>query len=72
MNAIKLKLKIESDTLKIPELSRFIGKSVELILLEDESTGAAEKNKFLKIKKLKGSISFDRDAVSSLRDNSKL
>ena len=53
MEALKLHMKVESDTLKIPGLSRFIGKNVEIILLEDASA-ARQKDQYSKLKKLKG------------------
>ncbi|OHD63874.1 MAG: hypothetical protein A2176_09885 [Spirochaetes bacterium RBG_13_51_14] len=71
MEAIKLHMKVESDTLKIPGLSRFIGKRVEIILLEDASA-ARQKDQYSKLKKLKGKIHFDEDAVALLREKSKL
>jgi hypothetical protein len=71
MEALKLHMKVESDTLKIPGLSRFIGKNVEIILLEDSST-ARQKGQYSKLKKLKGKIHFDENAVALLREKSKL
>jgi hypothetical protein len=38
MNAIRLRKQIESETLTLPELRRFIGKTVEIILLEEDPT----------------------------------
>jgi hypothetical protein len=36
MEAIKKHIFIESDVIKIPELQKFIGKHMELILIEEE------------------------------------
>ena len=71
MEALKLHMKVESDTLKMPGLSRFIGKRVEIILLEDSST-VRQKGQYSKLKKLKGKIHFDENAVALLREKSKL
>ena len=35
MNAIRLRRKIETDTLHLPELKPLIGKNVEIIVLDD-------------------------------------
>jgi hypothetical protein len=35
MEYVKKHLKIDSDTIKIPELKKFIGKKVEIIILGD-------------------------------------
>jgi hypothetical protein len=61
MQAIRKKMIINSDTIKIPELQRFIGKTMEIILIEDTE----EKNKaFLD---LAGKIELDNSAISVLR-----
>ena len=66
MKAIRKKIIIDSDTIKIPELQKFIGKTMEIIILEDTD----EKNKaFLD---LAGKIDLDNSAISELRENSKL
>ncbi|MEA1884752.1 MAG: hypothetical protein U9N62_09580 [Thermotogota bacterium] len=66
MQAIRKRIMIDSDTIRIPELQKFIGKTMEIILLEDSE----EKNKaFLD---LAGKISLDDEAVNDLRENSKI
>lgn len=35
MEYVKMHIKIESDTIKIPELKNFIGEKVEIIILKD-------------------------------------
>jgi hypothetical protein len=72
MNALRLKIKIESDTLKIPELSKFIGKRVEIILIDDSPQNLSDKHDYSRLKNLKGKISFDTSALSSLRESSKI
>ncbi len=66
MQAIRKRIIIDSDTIKIPELKQFIGKTMEIILLEDTE----EKNKaFID---LAGKILLDDEAVNNLRENSKI
>ena len=66
MQSIRKKMIMNSDTIKIPELQRFIGKTMEIILIEDTE----EKNKaFLD---LAGKIEIDNSVISELRENSKL
>ena len=66
MRAIRKRIIIDSDTIRIPELQKFIGKTMEVILLEDSE----EKNKaFLD---LAGKIALDDEAINDLRENSKI
>jgi hypothetical protein len=37
MNAIRIRKKLDSDTLYLPELRPLLGQTVEIIVLEDES-----------------------------------
>ncbi len=39
--AIRIHCTIESDTLKLPEVSSLVGKRVEIIVIEEEAEGAA-------------------------------
>jgi len=68
MEAIRLYLKVDSDTLHIPELRRFIGKRVELILIEEPS----EEIKMEKFFSAVGKVNIDEEAVHRLREESKL
>jgi hypothetical protein len=70
MEAFKFHITIESDTIKIPELKRFLGRRVEVILLDDSRKEIESSNKFKKLKDLKGKISFDDNALSALRKDS--
>ncbi len=70
MNAIKLQLVIESETLKIPELKYFIGKKVELTLTEKNDPKSNDTEKYKKLKSLRGRISFDKKVLQDLRENS--
>ncbi len=66
MNAIKCNMIIESETITIPELSQFIGKQVEIILIED--SGSQQRGSISKLRKLKNRVDFDEAAVTSLRE----
>ncbi|MFH0976773.1 MAG: hypothetical protein V1874_13395 [Spirochaetota bacterium] len=69
MEALKFNITIESDTIKIPALSKFIGKRMEIILIEDlPEKNIKEKDK--KLKNLKGKINLDEDSILSLRNKS--
>lgn len=72
MEAFRLHLKIKSDTLKIPELKKFIGRHMELILIEEPAPDNISKGIPQKLQKLRGKISFDDHALSSLREESKI
>ncbi len=41
MEAIKIKTRLESDTIRSPELRKLIGKRVEIIILEDTEPNTA-------------------------------
>jgi hypothetical protein len=70
MEAFKFHITVESDTIKIPELKRFLGRRVEVILLDDSRKEKGSSSKFKKLKDLKGKISFDDNALSALRKDS--
>jgi len=40
MNAIRIRKKVDSDTLYLPELRPLLGRTVEIIVLEEESSPA--------------------------------
>ena len=69
METIKLHRKINSETLYIPELKRFFGKNVEIILLELPEKNP-KKNKMEKFISAAGNIDIDEKAVSDLRKKS--
>lgn len=41
INAIRIRTTIESENLRIPELAALVGKRVEVIVVEDDTGGAA-------------------------------
>ena len=70
MEAIKIRKTIQSETLHIPELQKFIGKRVEIIFLElpeKKETAPKAKNKFIAAS---GKIDIDEKAVAELRTRS--
>lgn len=69
MEAIKKKIVIESENINIPELKNFIGKSMEIILIEAEDETKDNISKFLD---LAGKIDIDEKEIDSLRERSKL
>lgn len=70
MEAVKTHINVESDVVRIPELSRFIGKRIEIILIDDSKHEPVKTEKFQKFNDLKGKIHFDENALSELRQNS--
>jgi hypothetical protein len=66
MEAIKIKKRINSDTIHIPQLKKFMGKNVEIILLEipEKNVKPKSMNKFLSAS---GNIDIDEKAVAELR-----
>ena len=70
MEALKFHITVKSDTIKIPELKKFIGKKIEVILLDDSKKEITKNDKFKKFKSLKGKIHFDDTALTELRQNS--
>ena len=42
MQAIRIKQRLESETLHLPQVRPLVGKQVEIIVLEDESAAVAE------------------------------
>ena len=71
MEAIKIQKKIDSETLHIPELKRFIGKFVEIILLEAPSSESAQmKGDIKEFISAVNQIDIDENAVQRLREKS--
>jgi hypothetical protein len=70
MEAMRFHLTVESETINIPQLKQFIGKRVEIILIEDSPLETENSTRYKKIKNLKGKISFNEDALPRLRQDS--
>ena len=69
MQAIRKKIIVNSETITIPELSKFMGKAIEIILIEDEENKEKKNSKFLS---MIGEIDLDPQVVDDLRERSKL
>jgi len=71
MEAIKIQRKIDSETLHIPELKRFLGKFVEIILLEVPLGESAEmKGDIKEFISAANRIDIDENAIQRLREES--
>jgi hypothetical protein len=74
MQAIRIFVEVNSEDISIPELKQFMGKKVEMIILEASSDKSNEK----KDQKMKhffdtaGKIKIDREEIVKLREASKL
>ena len=73
MQATRLLMKINSENIHVPELRKFIGKTVEIIITE-ESTSSNEKKdrKMERFFSATGKIEIDENAIWQLREESKL
>lgn len=69
MEAIKIRKRINSDTIHIPQLKKFMGKNVEIILLEipEKNVKPKSMNKFISAS---GKIDIDEKAVDDLKNKS--
>ncbi|HOE62595.1 MAG TPA: hypothetical protein PKW18_00580 [Candidatus Sumerlaeota bacterium] len=67
--SIRIKTRIESDTIQIPELSRWIGRDVEILVVEEEIRG---NRKFSRLRAAAGRDYVDADSVMRLREASLL
>jgi len=71
MNAVRIRKRVDSDTLHLPELRAMIGKDVEIIVLEEPAAQAASQD-LTAVHEAAGKIDLDWDAIEHLRDISKL
>jgi len=69
VNAVRIRRRIESDTLHLPELKGMIGKDVEITIEVTvvEQGAAAPRQDFSKLDELAGQIDFDFEAFENLR-----
>jgi len=63
--SIHLKTRIESETLHLPELRRFLGKTVEIVISESEES---EGGKWATLRNAAGKDLIDPDVASQYRD----
>ena len=74
MNAVRIRKKIESDTINLPELRPMIGREVEIIVLDDQPAPPVDERlpDVGKLRALATGIDFDYEAFERLREISKL
>lgn len=71
MEAIRVQRTIDSETLYLPELKRFIGKNMEIILLEVPAKEQVEiKRDIRKFIEASTGINIDEKAIEQLREKS--
>ena len=68
MNAFRIRRRLESETLHLPELRPLVGHNVEIIVLEEEKSRRVLDAFFAMV----GKIDLDEDQVKDLREKSKL
>ena len=74
MQAIKLFVDVDSEDIHIPELKQFMGKRIEMIILE-VTTVKPDEDKSKDMKKFfdaAGKIKIDKESINQLREISKL
>jgi len=69
MNAIRIYTRIESETVRLPELKPLVGKDVEIIVLEDSRRPRGDLSTFFDAA---SDIPVDPGAIDELREASKL
>ncbi len=69
MQVIRKKIVVQSENIKIPELTHFIGKKMDVLCIEDTE---ALKSRYHDFFELAGKIDIDEDAISNLRNQSQL
>lgn len=70
MRAIRVRRCVESETLELPELREFIGKEVEIVILEDSPSRATQpsaKRDYSALERIAGQDLIDPDAYKELR-----
>jgi hypothetical protein len=69
MNAIRIRVRLDSDTPHLPELKSLIGKTVEF-LVREEAPIISEKNAYDEFMELAGQDLVDPEAYKRLRSTS--
>jgi len=68
MKVTKVRLKVDSEDVHIPELKKFMGKTVEIIITEAKPNDKKMENFFAAV----GKIKIDAEAIRKCREASKL
>lgn len=71
MNAVRIRRRLDSETIHLPELRPMIGKEVEIIVLEQQPAPAAKQD-LSALHQIAGKIDLDYDAIEHLRKISTL
>ena len=73
MQAIRWFMKVDSENIHVPELSKFIGKKVEMVIIEKPTVFNEKKDrKMERFFSAAGKVEIDEEAVRQLREESKL
>lgn len=74
MEVTKVRIKVDSEEVRIPELRKFIGKTVEMIITEAPSVSSDEEKsgKMKRFFEAAGKIEIDEEAIRQWREVSKL
>ncbi len=70
MRTIRVRRCVDSETLELPELRQFIGKEVEIVVLEgvpSRATGPVEKRDYSALLQIAGQDLIDPDAYKEIR-----
>jgi hypothetical protein len=67
MNAIRIKRKIDSETIHLPELKPFFGREVEILILDEASSSTSEVDRWKPLFDIAGNDLIDPDAYKELR-----
>ena len=70
MNAVRIHRHLDSETLHVPELRPMIGKDVEIIVREQPQSES--RGDLSKLTELAGNIDLDYEAITKLREISRL
>ncbi len=68
MKVTKVRLKVDSEDVHIPELKKFMGKTVEMIITEVKPNDKKMENFFEAV----GKVKIDTEAIRKCREASKL
>jgi hypothetical protein len=74
MQAIRLFVDVDSEDIHLPELKQFMGKRIEMIILE-VTTVKPDEDKSKNMKKffdVAGKIKIDKESINQLREASKI
>ena len=68
MNAIRIHTRIDSETLHLPELKPLIGKTVEIIVLEEAATDKAQADRWQPLIDIAGKDLVDPEVYKRYRE----